>query len=75
MSDSNYPFYDVVEQANQLIQKGAIVYQKFTCDECGVRQTMDVPNTFYKFGRCEECGGSTNIETEGCNFLLVQELK
>jgi hypothetical protein len=30
---------------------------------------MDVPNVFYKTGRCEECGHITNIKEDGCNYM------
>lgn len=46
-------------------------YQKFTCDGCGVRQTMAVANVFYKHGKCQECDFITNIERNGCNYLML----
>jgi hypothetical protein len=67
----NYPFYECVEAADKLIQRGALVYQKFTCSNCGVRQTMPDANVFYKKGLCEECKSVTDIEHDGCNYLVL----
>lgn len=70
-NEFNHPFYEVIKEAEALIQTGAEVFQKFTCENCGNRLTMDVPNAFYKEGSCDNCGHVTNIEEAGCNFLLV----
>jgi hypothetical protein len=64
-----HPFYECVMQAKTLMTKGADVYQQFNCANCSTKQTMSKPNTFYKSGRCEECGYVTNIEANGCNFM------
>lgn len=67
---NDYPFYDVVKEADAHVVSGATVMQKFTCEACGARQTIDVPNTFYKLGSCEECHHVTNLEECGCNYIL-----
>lgn len=67
----NHPFYEVYNQAQVLINEGATVHFKFTCDKCGSRQTFDEPNTLYKLGQCEECNHITNVEETGCGFLLI----
>lgn len=69
----NHPFYEVVGKATDLIKRGATVYQKFTCGGCGNRLTMDVANTFYKTGTCDNCEYVTNIEEAGCNYLIMFE--
>jgi len=66
-----YPFGDVVREATARIEAGADVYQQFICAGCGAKQTMDVANTFYKRGGCEECGHQTNIEKDGMNYMLT----
>jgi hypothetical protein len=71
---NDYPVQDCLRDANKLIERGAMVYQKFTCDKCGSRQTIDIPNTFYAKGQCEECSHITDIEKKGCNYLLVSKL-
>jgi len=67
----NYPFYLVTQKAEEIIQTGAAVFQKFTCGGCGNRLTMEVPNVFYKEGTCDKCDFVTNIELQGCNYLIV----
>jgi len=71
MEYKDHPLNDVVRDANAKIADGATVHQKFTCEHCGSRQTMDAPNTFYRTGRCEECGKVTDIAARGCNFLAI----
>lgn len=64
-----HPFYEVTAQANRLIREGADTYQQFNCAHCGVKQTMPDANVFHTKGKCEECGGVTDIERDGCNFM------
>lgn len=68
---SDYPLSIIVEQADQILAKNptAELYQKFTCGNCGSRQTMDRPNSFYREGSCEECGHITSITH--CGFIVV----
>jgi len=65
------PFLECIEQANELVVQGAIVHQKFTCEKCGSRQTMSVPNVFYVSGQCEQCQEVTNILERGCGYVLI----
>jgi hypothetical protein len=67
----DYPFAQVAKDADYQIKMGWDVYQKFTCDKCGSRQTMPTPNAFFTLGNCEECGYQTNIEKKGCNFMKI----
>jgi hypothetical protein len=66
-----HPFWEVADKAHGLMQKGATIYQQFNCANCGVKQTMDKPNRWYKTGQCEECGHITNIEKNGCNMMVL----
>jgi len=66
---NDYPLIDCVTEAEILVKKGVIVYQKYTCDHCGSRQTIDVPNKFYLQGECEECKEITDIGKKGCNYI------
>jgi len=68
---NNFPFYNVVHEAFLLSKKGWKVFQKFTCEKCGQRLTMDIPNKFWKEGTCDQCGHLTNIEKNGCNYMLL----
>jgi hypothetical protein len=72
---SNHDFDTVVASADEKIRAGGTVYQKFTCQACGNRLTMDVPNTFYTSGTCDRCGSVTDIKAAGHNFLLIMSAK
>lgn len=67
----NGPFEEVVARADRLVAAGATVYFKFTCSNCGSRQTFDKPNSIYVEGICEECKATTDLRKDGCGFLLV----
>lgn len=49
-------------------------FQKFTCVGCGERVTIDQPNVFLSAARCLSCGELTNIELQGCNYVLAVRL-
>jgi ribosomal protein L40E len=67
----NHPFYEVFERAQEVTKEGATVFFKFTCVNCGSRQTFDAPNILYEEGICEECGATTNLKVTGCNYVLI----
>lgn len=71
----DFPFAEVVEEADKLIKAGATVWQKFTCQQCQARQTMETPNVFHELGTCEVCGALTNIRERGCNYLMAFAIK
>ncbi len=76
MRYNDYPFDQVAADAEQLInEKGAVVFQKFTCASCGARQTMAEANKFFTSGKCEECGAVTDIKSRGCNFMMVMPIE
>lgn len=58
-------------QAAEVIALGGQVLQKFSCQDCGSRQTMSLPNQFYQHGKCEACGFVTDLEEQGCGFIAV----
>jgi hypothetical protein len=66
-----YPFEQVLKSADEVVEKGGTVYQQFNCAHCGAKQTMDVENTFFEAGTCEECGKETNIRKDGHNFMAM----
>ena len=70
-----HPFKEVCAEVDRLVQDGFSVYQQFNCQHCGAKQTMDVANVFHKKGICEECDSLTDIEKDGCNYLLIASLK
>jgi hypothetical protein len=72
----DYPLDIIAAECENLIKtKGATIYQKFTCANCGSRQTIDEPNTLFTSGICEECKHETDIKKNGCNFLVYYNLK
>lgn len=75
----DHPFHEVIHDARALIAKGAVLYQKWTCELCGERVAMlDQPNVFYATATHADCPINsmhvTNIEANGCNYLLVQRI-
>ncbi len=71
MNDIDGEFYSVVKEAEALIDDGAVIFQRFTCEACLARQTMPEPDRFYTSGKCDECGHVTNIVKNGCGFMLI----
>lgn len=67
----DYPWPEVVSQVTAALARGAKVYQKFTCAGCGERLTIPTPNKLYRKAECEHCNVVTNIEHQGCNYMLV----
>lgn len=72
----DHPIEECLERALPFIEKGATVYQKWTCARCGERVTANNPNTFTELGHHEEkadgtaCGYVTDIRKTGCNWAL-----
>lgn len=71
----DFPFGEVVTKAQALSDAGHEVFQKFTCDGCGARLTMDEPGKFFETGTCDKCETVTNIKRKGCNFLLHMRMR
>jgi len=63
------PIQEALQAADRIIERGGIVYFKFTCGCCGARQTFDKPNTLYQKGTCEECGKTTVITRAGFTVI------
>jgi len=70
----NFPFVEIAHACEEHVRLGRTIYQKFTCEHCGARQTMGVPNALYTRGKCEECNGITDILHNGCNYVLIYSL-
>lgn len=67
---TDLPFLIAVLRASQQVHAGATIWQKFTCEHCGSRQTIEKPNAMYASGTCEECGRVTDISSRGCGFMM-----
>jgi translation initiation factor 2 beta subunit (eIF-2beta)/eIF-5 len=69
MPHNDYPLdEEIVPAVGKLIAQGVDVYQKWTCKQCGSRQTMATANIFYRAGKCEECGTVSPITH--CNYMI-----
>ena len=66
----DYPFTEIAEAIWKHAMDGNECFQKFTCANCGTRLTIDEPNVMYRTGHCDKCGHITDIEKQGCNYLL-----
>ena len=67
----DHPYYAALRRAEELMLAGNVVFQRWTCDHCGQRQTVSSPNAFYLTGWCERCQKSTDIRARGCNYMLL----
>ncbi len=72
MSDCHdYPLEEICEAVLEHIKRGATAYQKFSCEKCGERLTIEEPNKFYTEGHCDKCDHVTDLTKHGCNYLLA----
>jgi len=62
------PIAEARRQALELNAKGINCYQKFTCEKCGNRLTMDDANIFHDNGRCDACGHVSPITH--CGYMV-----
>jgi len=68
---NDHPFDTVCKTVEEYAKQGVKCYQKFTCENCGSRQTMEDANVFYTEGSCEECKHVTDIKRRGCNYMAI----
>lgn len=73
INEEDRPLFEIAEEIEALFEadSNVSVFQKFTCECCGSRQTMDRPNVLYTTGRCDECKHITDIFANGCGFMMV----
>jgi len=71
----DHPFKVIVEVVRIHALRGRLCYQKFSCSKCGQRLTMETPNVLYKTASCDQCQTVTDIEKQGCNFMLEMHNK
>lgn len=54
------------------IKAGRMMFwQKFTCDNCWARITVDEPNKLFVLGHCQQCGHVTDLQKTGCNYRVA----
>ena len=68
----DYPIEECRVTADKAIENGYTIYQRFSCEQCGQRLTMDVPNVFFTSGGCDKCGHTTAITH--CNYTATRQL-
>src|SRR5437763_427530 len=76
MGDKSYE--EIVEIAEEQVEAGTTAYFKWTCPQCGVRNTFQEPNSIYRNGECCVCKEITkNISGYGLliAFTLGKEFK
>lgn len=66
----DYPFHEIADAMWKHAEDGNKCFQKFTCTNCGKRLTIEVPNSMFRTGSCDSCGHITDIEKQGCNYML-----
>lgn len=70
-SNHDHPFREVAATAHQRILDGWIIFQKFTCQGCGRRIIINVPNALFAIGHCKHCDHQSDLLESGCNYLAV----
>lgn len=69
----DYPLQECATLAEAYIMAGASVFQKWTCQHCGARQSMEQENQFFRSGRCEECNEYTVIKA--CSYAVIMPVR
>lgn len=62
---------DMIEK--EILPRGWHYLQKFSCDKCGNRLTMDVLDILYVEGECDKCCAITDIKKSGCGFMMITD--
>jgi len=70
-SKHDYPIEECAKTAADAINGGYTIYQRFSCERCGQRLTMDVPNQFFRSGACDKCGHTSDITH--CNYTAIKQ--
>ena len=63
---------NTLAQYQDAILAGRMMFwQKFTCERCWKRITVDKPNTLFEIGHCQHCNHFTDLKRDGCNYALA----
>jgi len=54
----------------EILSRNGTFWGKFTCANCGSRQTFEEKNKLFTQGICEECGHTTDLERWGILALF-----
>ena len=63
-----------IKKAAMYTEQGYDVFQKFSCEKCGQRNTSTESNSFPAVGKCE-CGHETDLQKRGCNYVIKRRVK
>jgi hypothetical protein len=67
----DFPFDEISKACEKIISQGHTIHQKFTCSGCKSRLTIDEPNVLYTTGTCDKCETVTDIQKQGCNYMVI----
>ena len=67
----DYPLDEIEKSFKRHRLHGGVCFQKFTCSGCHRRLTVSEPFKIYTQGTCDNCNAVTNIEEQGCNFIMI----
>ena len=70
----DYPLKEIEATLRKRLAEGYSFHQKFTCEHCGQRLTVEEENVLLEEGGCDQCGGITNIKKKGCNYMLLKTI-
>ena len=64
------PLEETAAIAQHQMDGGFTIWMKWTCPNCGSRQTMEEPNVLFSSGHCQEC--NTVSEITHCGLLAAK---
>jgi len=62
---------ELCTMAKDVASRGGQFWAKFTCVNCGTRQTFPDTNTIFAYGKCEECGHVTSLKLKGGGMMVL----
>lgn len=70
----DFTFPEAEATCRRVIDAGGFIVQKWTCSGCKDRLYGTEPNVLTERGHCPKCNTVTDIRTQGCGFMLIQQL-
>lgn len=71
INEHDFPIEECAVECERVISEGGHIFQKFSCEKCGKRLAMDVPDRLFTTGSCDACGHVSNIAENGCNYVII----
>lgn len=66
-------FEELEPKLLEVLATGGTFWGKFTCEDCGSRQTFEQKEKLFTSGICEECGHETQLSRWGFIALLGKD--